>query len=590
MKKLLFCIISLILTISIIYSRSIDQFVDSKLIKPDIAIFNEKFTITIQHSARKEISNTYLEIITYKNPFLISDSIQEIGEVKEEFTINNSISFIIPKTKPNKIYRTTAILHYKIKNIEYLKTTDIYFLINKNFIEIYNQQEFSSQKDYFWKVNSLDNIPETKNLKDIISSGIPIKSQPGFKEKNRNILFNSNDLKMRFKKNEAQKPNTDRNDTNRTTVNVSGTVFFLNSINEYIPFRNGTIQIWEEDLAIHDHIGTTLTNNDGYFSIEVTASDFLSDEIEIFLQIIAGNNKITVYDPISALPYMWPTGFYIQTSGSDINFGALSIELGGYGACSIFHWMNLGWSFSVSSGFDPGLIEGVWPWDVYGTSYFNNDTEAIYLTSDAWSWDAEDVTLHEYGHALMYKAQNSWWPDNTGGSHNFYDILHENMAWTEGWATAFAQFVKPDGFYNAQWGNFNIESQIGYTTLPEGYQNEARVAAAMNDLYDYSEDGEDHVSITYSKIINTLINNNNNHLINFWDNLLPDLTNEEQYVASDAMIYNTIEIDPIIEPDPLTVLINGPTYLTPGSSGTFTAVPSGGSEQYVNYRWRRKSF
>jgi len=38
-------------------------------------------------------------------------------------------------------------------------------------------------------------------------------------------------------------------------------------------------------------------------------------------------------------------------------------------------------------------------------------------------------------------------------------------------------------------------------------------------------------------------------------------------------------------PIPLSVYIDGPTHLNQGESGTFTAYPSGGSGEIINYRW-----
>jgi len=41
-------------------------------------------------------------------------------------------------------------------------------------------------------------------------------------------------------------------------------------------------------------------------------------------------------------------------------------------------------------------------------------------------------------------------------------------------------------------------------------------------------------------------------------------------------------------PPPLSVTINGPSYLNTGEEGTFTATPSGGSGTYTNYKWWKR--
>ncbi|HPC36991.1 MAG TPA: FlgD immunoglobulin-like domain containing protein [Candidatus Marinimicrobia bacterium] len=362
------------------------------------------------------------------------------------------------------------------------------------------------------------------------------------------------------------------------TVTVYGYIYFLDSDNNWHPFVNSRVEIWDDDVAFDDYLGSTTTNANGYFSKSVSGGDGLfDDEIEVYLQLKAQNSKVKVYEPISAEPYRWLTN-YIETDGGNVNFGNVGINVGGYGACSIFHWMNESWNFTATNGYDPGEIVSLWP-NSDGTYYSLGG--AIYIESSYWHWDAEDVTRHEYGHNLMYYAQSKWWPSHTGGTHSFYDVLHKNFAWTEGWATAFAQFVDTDGTYNSGSWSFPIENQSGLG-LPEGYTNEARVASSLSDLYDFNVDGDDYVGISYDDIISTIRDHNNDDLIEFWNNLKNDLSQSDKHYGSRALIYNTIDV-----PLELYATISGLSYLGYKENGTFTANVSGGSGS-ISYQWYKK--
>ncbi|MFH2048919.1 MAG: FlgD immunoglobulin-like domain containing protein, partial [bacterium] len=310
-------------------------------------------------------------------------------------------------------------------------------------------------------------------------------------------------------------------------------------------------------------------------------------------------SEIVVSTSWTGTSHKWHTSTH-STSGGTLNLGWQLVASGNYGACSVFEWMNDAWNAGANAGYDAGsrvfthfpnhasetsfYARGWWISNVIDIAYLGD----IFIDESDWhDWDYDnDISYHEFGHAFMDRMQDWWWPDNTGGSHTFTDNLHKNFAWTEGWATAYAQFVETDEWYNGWFPIYNPDAY--YQNIPEGFTNEARVAAALTDLFDTSQDGDDFIELPFSLLVETIRDHNNDDLVEFWDNLKPTLSQSDKHYASRALIYNTIDIPLEPAPPPLSLTITGPTSLQSGQTGTFTANPSSGSGTYVNYRWWKR--
>ncbi|MCH7733404.1 MAG: T9SS type A sorting domain-containing protein [Candidatus Marinimicrobia bacterium] len=536
------------------------------------------------------------------------EALEQVENVDIDISLPAYTTLLNGNTKHNKAFmqkgeRSTYILQISVDDsvmdrivvrvvsekdgIRYQDNADLYFVSYGGTVELLTQEEISDQSQRIWKA------PKLVAGSDYIKV-IPISYEDSFIQLEPDLEGIEDTVNYVF---EDGKPFVTRGPTKvetpgglgkgtqaaSITVTISGTVNFWDSNNQSHSFANGTVEFWDDDVWWDDHLGSTTTNASGYFSKTVSGTDgWFDSEIEIYLKIKTSNSKVRVYNQNGNM-YNFVNGT-VQTSGGTINWGTVTLSWGSYAACSIFNWMNESWNFTNNNGYDPGLIRANYPNSA--GSYFSRSNNRIYIESSDWIWSAEDVTRHEYGHNLMYNAQGGWWPPNTGGGHTFTSTLHENFAWTEGWGTAFTQFVDPDGFYS---GWFPVEDPNSYKyTVPTGHTNEGRVAAALSDLYDSNQDGDDYASITYSKIISTIRNNNNDHLIEFWDNLKPTLSQSDKHYASRALIYNTINVPLEPLPDPLSVTISGPWSLGYKESGTFTANVSGGSGT-IYYQWYRQN-
>ncbi len=497
---------------------------------------------------------------------------------------------LVVSVRDSVMDRITITVETKKDGIQYGRNADLYLISYDGEVEIMDQKEVSDQSKRYWKATP---TPENVEITPISYEDSFIQLGPGEEPAADSVNFEFDDGKPFVIRLDAGGGGLSKQMGEAATAAVNTTVYgyiyFKDSNGTPRPFVNSTVEIWEDDVLFDDYLGSTTTNASGYFSKSVSGGDLWPDNtIEIYLQLKTKNSKVVVYEPVSVEPHRWLTN-YKSTSGANVYFN-VTIGSGSYAACSIFHWMNESWTYTNNNGYDPGKISALYPngnGSYYSRQVFPfSDYGAIYIETGDWHWGDEDITRHEYGHALMHHAQNKWWPSNTDGSHSFWDVLHPNFAWTEGWATAYTQFVDPDGVFNAGW-TFNIENQTSYYNLPTDYTNEARVAAAVSDLRDSNQDGDDYSSIAYSKIINAIRNNNNDHLKEFWGFLKWSLTQSEKHYGSRALRYNTINVplEPLTPPPP-----PAPTGLVLGNEGEYDEAPwlywnsSAGATSYKVYR------
>ncbi len=129
-----------------------------------------------------------------------------------------------------------------------------------------------------------------------------------------------------------------------------------------------------------------------------------------------------------------------------------------------------------------------------GTSLFSF-SEGLFLLGDEDA-DTEEydphVILHEFAHYLEFRFSRS---DSLGGPHALGDRLDLRVAFSEGWATAFAGLALGDPVYRdaggpGQSGAFVFDIEGGNNSAP-GWFSEQSVHELVYDLVDASIDGND---------------------------------------------------------------------------------------------------
>lgn len=111
------------------------------------------------------------------------------------------------------------------------------------------------------------------------------------------------------------------------------------------------------------------------------------------------------------------------------------------------------------------------------------------------------VVLHEFGHYLEAQLGRS---DNIGGPHAFGELLDMRVAFSEGWATAWAALALDDPNYRDASGPrqqfafaFSVES--GSNSAP-GWYSERSILGLIYDLVDTAIDGNDVFSYPFADV------------------------------------------------------------------------------------------
>lgn len=273
-------------------------------------------------------------------------------------------------------------------------------------------------------------------------------------------------------------------------ITVTGRIFYTDRAGTLRPLINATVDIRDSDTFGDEQLTSVITGWDGRFSAVVNNDDgWFQNGRDIYIRVRTTNSRFRVQD-CAAWPdwtYSWVSDVRNDLSdGTVVDFGSLATNENNE-ASILFQDLNQGWNFlTTAGGQDPGFVDLCWP---EGASQYSTFWEEI----DIEDGDevARDIVLHEYGHATMHNAYDGYWPPNTGGAHGFDDILHQNMAFTEGWGTFIALAINDDGVYNSNGWSRLIESfshASGHTS-GDGQVNEGHVAAGMHDVRDANADG-----------------------------------------------------------------------------------------------------
>jgi len=131
-----------------------------------------------------------------------------------------------------------------------------------------------------------------------------------------------------------------------------------------------------------------------------------------------------------------------------------------------------------------------WSRDYDDGTYYDKDENAVYINGNrnADSDEFDDmIVAHEFAHFL---ENNLYRTDSIGGPHALGEKLDVRVAWSEGYATAFAGMALNTPIYrdsgNVSGGlrvNIDIEDNSQLSSY-EGYYNETSVFAILWDLYD----------------------------------------------------------------------------------------------------------
>jgi hypothetical protein len=337
----------------------------------------------------------------------------------------------------------------------------------------------------------------------------------------------------------------------RDPITVIGRIFYTDRNGSLRPLVNATVDIRDNDAGPDEHLTSVVTGWDGRFSATVNNNDgWFQNGRDIYIRVRTTNGRFRVQD-CSYLPdwtYAWSSETRHDLSdGAVVDFGDRQTVTSNE-ASILFQDLNQGWNFlTTSGGQDPGFVDLCFPEDASAYSTFWEEIDI-----EDGDEVARDIVLHEYGHATMHNAYDGHWPSNTGGSHGFDDILHQNFAFTEGWATFIALAINDDGVYHSNGWSRPIESfthSSGHNA-GDGQVNEGHVAAGVGDVRDVNSEGNctvgncdpsgAHAVPMASIWRDALWRSNADNIGEYWTRLCNELNWAQRGAALQALAFNDI--------------------------------------------------
>jgi len=342
-------------------------------------------------------------------------------------------------------------------------------------------------------------------------------------------------------------------------LKVRGRLIFLDIDGMWKPIVNATVQLWDEESSGSELLALALSDGQGNWSFSVDNNDGpLEGGRDLFFTAELANSRVRLTKCPGS--HRWTSTVRRNvTDGAVVDFGPSTTE-SGFGAVRVFDSLLRAWSHTTAVGKqDPGRVDACYPKQFTRTSFEGRIDVA------AEDFDSDSVP-HEYGHFLMLKATGSNGP---GGPHKFSDCnLDPALAWSEGWANGFALSVIPDGIYNFHYlspggSDTNLEYAASWFACYQGDRNEARIAAALNDLLDAPNDdnygttiagraaygdGNANARLTLANMFRDTLWGRPAHgdVLSFWAALSGAVTAERRDLGYEIMYFNYM---PIPEPN-----------------------------------------
>ncbi len=315
-------------------------------------------------------------------------------------------------------------------------------------------------------------------------------------------------------------------------LTVTGRWGYYDRDDNYIPALEFIIELVRGDNG--NHLAWCYTSPDGYYSCgPVTNPGSVGVRTVMYSYI-----KYNPYDDVLAVvnPDWGTSNNVYNTFGTQTGVHVFSD-----GTHDIGSWVSTNGSTYERAYWIQRDLNDTWRYIWFGTGSSQSPQETAGAGTVEWKIDSTDgtyysrggnihlagvdplsntVVSHEYGHNIMYNVYGNWMPTTYCPNPHYVQLSsHVNCAWTEGWANFLPLAVNNDPVYRwADGSSLNLENPTwGSFTWDEGDDVEGRVAGALWDILDTSNENDDQYSD--GGIINiwdTLYHQNDNNFSQYW--------------------------------------------------------------------------
>jgi hypothetical protein len=367
-------------------------------------------------------------------------------------------------------------------------------------------------------------------------------------------------------------------------VTVRGSLSYADRNNNPAPARFTRVYLVDQDPGGSDDVlATTVTDGSGIFYFPAilnwdedgTESNPENRRLDLYFVFEADHNDSPLsrrrVTDFSGRNYIWSTvplndigeGMTIVSAQIPRDFPTLP-------AMWIFQDLRRAWEYvSSHAGLDPGSVTARWEKDKNCYRILANICNSFFwpyyplhgiFISNEHAVSA-DTVVHELAHQYMYNAMGWWYwsPSNWDDffacvvlGHDIFVSRTQLCAWTEGWANFLPLVVNGDRCYDFRTGpcsgvpdrdHYDLETHSRSDDpqrFPWGDTVEGRVAGALYDLFDSTNEGFDSATFGFAPIARIVLQApHEDRLLAFWNSWKAGGWNKHHAVR--AIYQNTID-------------------------------------------------
>lgn len=307
---------------------------------------------------------------------------------------------------------------------------------------------------------------------------------------------------------------------------VYGSWNFVDNNGVALGARQWRVEAWDDDSVTgsgNDFLAAGLTNYDGSYSLCFNSADtdgaYTQD---VYVVFIADNGNWRL-EGTNGGTYSYGSGVVWNiTNGASYNIGWLQpSDPTHHRGAHAFQAVSDAWNGTPGACWDMvGSCRAVvirWAPDSYTGNFYDPNTNLVRLKATAP--DSRHIVVHEVGHSIMDDVYDDAMPSAPNcASHSIPVTSSKGCAWVEGFADWFPTFIYNDKFF--RWSAFSSINLETPTWDTPGWSNfdstEGRVAGALMDLYDTSNEGFDVYGEGINNIWYTFQHHNSTTFREFW--------------------------------------------------------------------------
>jgi hypothetical protein len=338
-------------------------------------------------------------------------------------------------------------------------------------------------------------------------------------------------------------------------VTVSGTLFYKDRNNLDAVARYTKATLYDADPGgTDDPLETsTFTDINGHFAFpsrlnwDTDDTDPNPENRKLDLYVVweaEYNDSLTSTRRVTNFArenYKWYSGTFVNVSSESVD---LSSEIQSnhvwLPAMWIFQDLRNAWetiTYNTNPLIDPGSIRAKWETGEVTSGVCSRSCFIIDLYYDQFVFVSHadrfsaDVVIHEAGHNYMYNKVQLWTGEDPGCfEHSIFSLETPLCAYGEGWADFLPLAVYDDHCFDYINGHCNGIPNIDFINLeshnrndndpinfPTGDTVEGRVAGALYDFKDSTNDGFDTANFGLQPILNTSLRIRSNSFLDFWN-------------------------------------------------------------------------